>query len=101
MVVEKDIYYMTLDSIRRVKPLLKSVLGVDFLENFLIFMLILVLSKPSLHNLEGVSVMKSGKTTFSDLFPGRLSGHEKTIHAKARQADATCKWGQAWTQRQC
>ena len=88
MVLEKDIYYMTLDSIRHVKPLLKSVLRVDFFENFLIFMLILVLSKPSLHNLEGVSVIKSGKTAFSNLFPGRLSRHEQTFHAKARQAEA-------------
>ena len=52
------------------------------------FMIRLVLAKPSLHNLEGVSVIKSGKTAFSDLFPGRLSKHEQTIHAKARQAEA-------------
>ena len=74
MAVKKDIYYMKLDSIRRSKTMFYSVLRVGFIEKVLIFMLILVLSKPSLHNLEGVSVMKSGKTTFSDLFTGGLSG---------------------------
>ena len=43
MVLEKNIYYMTLDSIRCVKQLLKSGLEVDFLENLLIFKIILVL----------------------------------------------------------
>ena len=38
MVLEKNIYYMTLDSIRYVNQLLKSGLEVDFLENLLIFM---------------------------------------------------------------
>ena len=61
---------------------------VEFLENLLIFMIRLVLSRPGLHNLEGVIVIKSGKTAFSDLFPGRLSRHEQTFHAKARQANA-------------
>ena len=48
MVLEKNIYYVTLDSIRYVKQLLKSVLGVDFLENLLIFKIILVLPSGTL-----------------------------------------------------